>query len=145
MWSRNIALILAVGFAGAGLAGFVPALVSPPADAEPLVVNSFQGDLFGLFPINLLHNLVHLAFALWGFFAYFSSVAASRSYLRSTAVIYIVFAVAGLIPGLNTMFGLVPLHSHDIWLHLVLGGLAAYGGYFVRERDTAADVYRTHV
>ena len=43
----------------------------------------------------------------------------ARSYSKGLAVIYGVLAVMGLIPGLNTMFGLVPIHSHDVWLHAV--------------------------
>ena len=30
---------------------------------------------------------------------------------------------------LNTMFGLCPIEGHDVWLHLVLAGVAAYFGF----------------
>jgi hypothetical protein len=40
----------------------------------------------------------------------------------------------GLIPNANTMFGLVPLYGHDVWLHAVLAIIAAYFG-FVRPRE----------
>lgn len=137
MWQRYTALILAVAFAGAGLLGFVPAALSPPAQSADLVVTSMHGDLLGLFPVNLVHNLVHLLFALWGFFAYFSGAHSSRSYLRSVAVIYVVLAVMGFIPGLDTMFGLTPLHGHDIWLHLLLAAVGGVVGFFVSDRERA--------
>ena len=35
----------------------------------------------------------------------------------------------GLIPGLNTVFGLIPLHGHDVWLHLILAAAAGYFGW----------------
>lgn len=54
-------------------------------------------------------------------------------------MIYGVFVVMGLIPGLLTVFGLVPLHSHAIWLHLLLAGVAAYFG-FVAPREAPASV-----
>lgn len=57
------------------------------------------------------------------------SFAASRIYSRSVAIIYGVLAIAGLIPGLNTLFGLVPLHGNDIWLHGIIALAAAYFGY----------------
>jgi hypothetical protein len=47
--------------------------------------------------------------------------------------------VAGLVPGLNTMFGLVPLFGNDIWLHALLAGIAAYFGWVHRDTATAGD------
>jgi hypothetical protein len=41
-------------------------------------------------------------------------------------VIYAVLAVLGLIPATNTLFGLAPIHSADVWLH---GALALVTGY----------------
>ena len=54
-------------------------------------------------------------------------------------MIYAVLAVAGLIPGLRTMFGLVPLFGHDVWLHVALAAPAAYFGFVHGDR---ADVSR---
>lgn len=144
MWWRNATLIFAVVFTAVGLLGFVPSLLSPPPAGETMAVNSMHGMLFGLFQVNLLHNLVHLIFGLWAFFAYFSGRLPSRAYLRSVAVIYLVFAVAGLIPGLDTLFGLVPLHGNDVWLHIVLAAAAGAVGFLVHDRvtdDTRATTY----
>ncbi|HYH36721.1 MAG TPA: DUF4383 domain-containing protein [Azospirillum sp.] len=135
MWSRYTALILGVAFAGAGLLGFLPAALTPPSGGHDLSITAMHGDLLGLFPVNVVHNLIHLAFALWGFFAFFSGAASSRGYLRSVAVIYVVLAVMGFIPGLNTVFGLVPIHGNDIWLHLLLAGVAGWVGFFMTDRD----------
>ena len=38
----------------------------------------------------------------------------------------------GLIPVLNTTFGLVPLFGHDVWLHAGTAALAAYFGFSQR-------------
>jgi hypothetical protein len=46
----------------------------------------------------------------------------------------------GLIPGLKTLFGLVPLYGHDVWLHATLAIVVAYFGFVARpaaERATA--------
>ena len=144
MWWRNVTLAYAVVFTAVGLIGFVPALLSPPAEPGSLTVEAFHGYLLGLFPVNVLHNIVHLLFGLWAFFAYFSGRLASRTYLKSVAWIYGVLTIMGLIPGLNTLFGLVPLHGNDIWLHAILAIVAGYVGYFVHERetDTARTQYR---
>lgn len=138
MWWRNVTLIYAVAFTAVGILGFVPSFLSPATDGVALAVESFHGYLLGLFPVNLLHNVVHILFGLWAFFAYFSGRVASRAYLKSVAVIYGVLAIMGLIPGLNTLFGLVPLHGNDIWLHAGLAIVAGVVGFGVHETEADA-------
>jgi hypothetical protein len=58
---------------------------------------------------------------------------------EGVAIIYAVLAVSGLIPGLRTTFGLIPLFSHDVWLHVVLAAGAAYFGFFHRDADNRGD------
>lgn len=136
MTIRNFALVYGIVFLVAGAAGFIPALLSPYGPAHPeLAVDAGAGVLFGLFPVNLLHNLTHVLFGVWGLMAC-RSLPAARLYARSVAVIYGVFVIMGLIPGLMTVFGLVPLHSHDIWLHLLLAAGAAYFGFVARPAPT---------
>jgi hypothetical protein len=53
----------------------------------------------------------------------------ARTYARSLAVLYGVLGIMGLVPGLNTVFGLLPLHGHDVWLHLGTAAVAAYFGW----------------
>ena len=143
MRTRYFSLVWGVAFLLVGIAGFIPGLVTAPTEAHNLSVTSGHGRLFGLFPVNVLHNIVHLLFGVWGIAAY-RSFPAARTYARSVGVIYIAFAVMGLIPVLNTTFGLVPLHGHDVWLHLALGGIAAYFGFARADavEDTAARPYR---
>jgi hypothetical protein len=126
---RRFALIFGLIYLAVGIAGFIPALLqTPTANAPQLAVDALHGRLLGLFPVNILHTLVHLAIGVWGLAAA-KGIRASVLYARSLAVIYGVLAVMGLIPGLNTMFGLVPLHSHDIWLHAGTALIAAYFGF----------------
>ncbi|HYC64399.1 MAG TPA: DUF4383 domain-containing protein, partial [Reyranellaceae bacterium] len=42
---------------------------------------------------------------------------------------YAVLAVLGIIPGMQTLFGLVPLHDNDVWLHTGTAAIAAYFGW----------------
>ncbi len=139
---RYFAIAAGAVYALVGLMGFVPGLLQPvPPGAPPLAVDSFYGYLMGLFPVNVLHNLVHLAIGAWGIFAYTGGIAASRTFARGLAVVYALFAVMGFIPVLNTTFGLVPLFSHDIWLHAATAAIAAYFGWFhhADARDRVAD------
>lgn len=128
MKTRTFALVMGLAFLAVGILGFVPRLVVMPADQPALRVEIAHGLLFGLFPVNAIHNLVHLAFGIWGVVVW-RDFAASRTYARSVAVIYAALAVLGLIPVLNTLFGLVPLHGHDIWLHAVIAAASAYFGF----------------
>ena len=128
MGTRHFALILGICFLLVGIAGFIPGLTTEPAAHDLAVTGPGHGYLLGLFHVNVLHNIVHLLFGVWGVFAY-ATFDASRLYARSVAIIYGVLAVMGLIPGLNTMFGLVPIHGHDVWLHAVIAIAAAYFGW----------------
>jgi hypothetical protein len=75
-----------------------------------------------------VHTAVHLAIGAWGLAAYIG-MSDTRVYARSLAVLYAVLGVMGLIPGLNTVFGFIPLHGHDVWLHLGTAAIAAYFGW----------------
>ena len=131
---RTFALIFGLLFAATGIAGFIPGLVTPHDAVDyQLAIEQGAGNLLGLFPTNVLHNVVHLAFGVWGL-AVFRGTAASIGYARSVAIAYAVLVVMGLIPGLGTLMGLVPLHGNDVWLHAGIAAIAAYFG-FVRHAE----------
>jgi hypothetical protein len=134
---RAFALLLGVGFGLVGLAGFVPGMThTVPMTAPPLVVSQSYGLVLGLFPVNVLHNIVHLLFGALGVVAYLGMFA-PVTYARIVAVAYALLAVMGLIPGLNTTFGLVPIYGADVALHAVIAAAAAYYGFAVRTPATA--------
>ena len=129
MTTRTFALVFGIVFLLAGARGFIPGLLHPvPADAPPLTVATGYGLVGGLLPVNLLHNLVHLLFGILGVVA-FAGLFAPRVYAQIVAVAYGLLVVLGLFPATNTLFGLVPIYGNDVWLHLVLGVVAAYFGF----------------
>ena len=134
---RRFALIYGIVFLVVGIAGFIPGLLQPHEHPN-VAVNSFMGLLFGLFAVNVLHNLVHVLFGVWGLAAS-GSHGAAKGYAKSVAIIYAVLTVLGLLPFLNlhTLFGLVPLYGHDIWLHAGLAAVAAYFGFRQEHEQTA--------
>lgn len=154
MTTRTFALVFGILFVVIGIAGFIPGLVTfsaPTAGMAPgaadagaaaEVVHS-HGYLLGLFPVNGLHNLFHLVWGVFGLAAYRGFVQA-RVFARATAIVYGLLTVMGLVPGLNTTFGLLPLYGHDVWLHAVLALVAAYFG-FARpaEQERVGTVERT--
>lgn len=133
------ALTLGAVYGIVGLVGFIPGIVTPPAGAAPdLAVDAGYGLLLGLFPVNVLHNLVHLAVGLWGIASY-RSFGASKLFAQAVAVIFGVLAVMGVIPVLNTTFGLIPLFGHDIWLHTLTAAAGAYFGFAAPDGDRVYD------
>lgn len=139
MATRYFALILGIIYVLVGVAGFIPNLLqAPPTTAPGVTVNSDYGLLLGLFPVNILHTIVHLLIGIWGIIAYIS-YSGSRTFARVVAVLFIVLTIMGLIPVLNTTFGLIPLYGHDIWLHALTGIVAAYFGFVRQPVDEATE------
>ncbi|MBI5162733.1 MAG: DUF4383 domain-containing protein [Magnetospirillum sp.] len=128
MRTRYYALVMGIFLIAFGILGFVPGLMAPPIADAPLRVGAGYGLLYALFPVNVLLNLVHLAFGVWGVVVW-RSFGASRVFARTTAVVFAVLAVMGLLPVLRTTFGLMPLYGHDIWLHALIAIVSAYFGY----------------
>ena len=126
MSARTFALWFGIAYLGAGILGFVPAALRPMPEGDALTVTAFSGLLLGLFPVNFLLSLVHIATGAWGIAAS-RSLSGAKAWSKVMAVLFGLIAIAGFIPGLNNMFGLMPIHGHDIWLH---GGFALLAAFF---------------
>ena len=131
MNTRTFALIFGIVFLAVGAAGFVPQLVQPAEGGAMNMGGEDMGMLLGMFPVNLYHNVVHLLFGLWGIVAS-RSASGALTYARGVAIIYLVLAICGFIPSLDTLGGMVPLHGNNVWLHLGLAVVAAYFGWVNR-------------
>jgi hypothetical protein len=129
MRTSTFALVIGIVYLAAGILSLIPAtLMPPPAGAPATTFTLLYGYFLGLFPMNLVHTMIHLAVGVWGIAAWAAS-ASSVVYARSLTVLFGVMAVMGLMPNLNTAFGLIPLHGHDVWLHGVSAAAAAYFGW----------------
>lgn len=121
--------MIGIAFIVVAVMGFIPALnVHPHINDPTLSVDGNYGRLLGLFPVNVLHNLAHLTLGVWGIIAARSTVS-STHFNQFGAVFYGFLAVAGLLPGLNTFFGMIPLFSHNVWLHGVFALTMGYLGF----------------
>lgn len=115
-----------------GLSGFLPnTLHVTPVGAPEMIIEAYYGYLFGIFPVNALHSVIHLAIGVWGVLAYRQSGAA-QIFAQQLAVMYGVLAVMGLLPGFRTVFGLIPIWGLDVWLHAGTATFAAYFGFAER-------------
>ena len=132
--AQRIAQIAGWVFVIVAVAGFFTSGASMDSNPET------APHLLGLFPVNLVHNVVHLLFGVWGIMAS-RTLDGTRSYLTVAGGIYLLLAVLGFVS--PNGFGLVPLGGHDIWLHVVLGlGLLGAGLALTRGPRTA-DTVRT--
>ena len=116
---QKIAMVFGVVFLLVAIVGFI----SPGGMA--MTVDP-PGMLLGMFPVNMLHNVVHLLFGIWGLAAA-RSWSGAKSYAQIGGVIYLVLAVCGYF--VPNGFGLVPLGGSDIWLHALLGLILAAVGF----------------
>jgi hypothetical protein len=121
---RRVAMVFGIVFLLIGILGLVsPGGMSMGADPAPAMI-------LGLFPVNLLHNIVHILFGVWGLVAS-RSFASAKMYAQVGGVVYIVLAICGLV--IPTTFGLLPNGSNDIWLHAVFGLVLAGVGFTAKE------------
>jgi hypothetical protein len=126
--ARHWALVSGIVFVLIGILGFVPSLTPLPFGPPPINVGQGYGFLFGIFPVNVLHNLVHVLVGLAGLAAYWG-VVGPRGYARGLAVFYGLLTIMGLIPPLSTFFGLIPIFGADIALHFLTALVSAYFGW----------------
>jgi len=105
----------------AGVFGVIFILVAILGFISPgglvMAMDPTTGMVLGVFPVNLLHNIVHLAFGVWGFVAS-RSWSGSKTFFTAGGIIYVVLTCLGFLSPMG--FGLVPLGGADIWLHGVL-------------------------
>lgn len=133
MQTRLFALVLGVVYVIVGIVGFIPAFsVSPAANAPDLTVSAGYGYLLGLFPINILHDIVHLAVGLAGILLA-ARLTSARSFSQTLFFLFGALTIMGFIPVLNTVWGLVPVFGNDTWLHLATALAGAYFGFVAPE------------
>lgn len=80
----------------------------------------------GLSPFagNLPLGLTHFAMGACGIAAY-SGRLSSHAYARSAAFIFAALALMGMVRGLDSLFGLMPLYK-GVWLHLISAAAAGF-------------------
>ncbi|HJU91117.1 MAG TPA: DUF4383 domain-containing protein [Gemmatimonadaceae bacterium] len=120
---QRVAQIFGVIFILIALVGFFSGMSMEPAL------------LLGLFPVNLLHNVVHLIFGIWGLLAA-RTFSGAKTYAQVGGVIYLLLAVLGFVD--PTGFGIVPLGGNDIWLHAAIGIVLAAVGFTAKDTTAPA-------
>ncbi len=113
---RLAAKIFGVAFILAGILGFIPAFTP-------------DGHLIGIFHVNAVHNIIHLASGIVALGAGFASFKAARLYFQVFGVVYALVAVLGFVYGDSAILGLVASNVGDTFLHIGIAVVALYLGF----------------
>ncbi len=97
-----------------GILGFVPGITS-------------NGMLLGIFSVDAMHNIIHLATGIVGLLVAKKGDMAARKYFKVFGVIYLLVLVLGFAMG-GTVFGMM-MNPADHILHLVIAGLFLWLGF----------------
>lgn len=121
--ARRTAQIFGVGLVAIGVSGFFFTGMSMDADLDT------APRLFGLFPVNVLLNVVYVLFGAWGVAAA-RQHASARSYAQIAGVAFLGFAALGFV--LPELFDLLPIGGVNIGLHVLVGAVLASVGFSAR-------------
>jgi hypothetical protein len=121
-----------------GAAGFAPPLVSLETDPLRQAAGVDHPQLFALFPVSEVLNGIHLALGAWGILSG-RSLNASITYARQAAIVGFLLMLFGMIPGLDTLFGLAPLYGNNLLLHGALALLGFLFGWLYRRPRRLVD------
>lgn len=129
---QRVATVSGVIFLLVGLAGFTPVGMGAMQ-----MDGSGSALLLGMFPVNMLHNVVHMLFGLWGVWAG-GSASRSVAYALGSGGAYLLLGVLGLFT--SSLLGIVPIGGYDVYLHLVLAVILAGFGFWAMwfRRDSLA-------
>ena len=136
--AQLFAQVFGVVYLLVGIAGFVPPFLTGNVSG---VSGPFAGLLLGLFAVNLLHSLTHLAIGVAGL-ALYRSFSGGKAYALALGIAYAgLFLLGVLSEPVGTLGGLLPLNAPDDILH-ILTALVAFGAYFASRRRDDVDVRR---
>ena len=111
------AALMGLAFLLAGVGGFIPG-VTENTDQLELYGTESNAELLGLFRVSILHNIVHLLFAV-GLLAAVSA-AASKLYLIGGGVAYMGVAAYGFLVEKSSDANFLPINDNDNLLHVGL-------------------------
>jgi len=123
---QKAALAVGAVFLLVGILGFIPGITTN-YDELAFAGTDSEAELFGIFQVSILHNIVHLAFGVLGVYAA-RTARTSYLYLVVGGIVYLLLTLYGAVVDYSSDANFVPINTADNWLHLVLGlGMIALG------------------
>jgi hypothetical protein len=112
------AALVGVVFLLVGVLGFIPGVTTSYSHLA-FASHMSGAQLFGIFQVSVLHNLVHLAFGVAGL-VFARSPLTARNYLLYGGLVYLALFLYGIVVEYQSAANFVPLDDADNVLHLVL-------------------------
>ncbi|MEU4247117.1 DUF4383 domain-containing protein [Amycolatopsis sp. NPDC026612] len=137
--ARAAAMVFGVAFLLVGVLGFVPG-ITVDYGALRFAGHESGAQLFGVFTVSVLHNLVHLLFGVLGVLAARGN-GGSRAFLMLGGGVYVLLWVFGLAMDRDSAANFLPLDNADDWLHLALGLAMIAAGIATTAADRARGQY----
>jgi Domain of unknown function (DUF4383) len=133
--ARRLAAIVGTAFLVVGVLGFVPG-VTENLDQIEFAGHESGAELFGIFQVSVLHNIVHLLFGVAGL-ALARRASWARAFLIGGGLIYLALTVFGWAVDQSDEANFIPVNEADDWLHLGLGvGMVLFGLLTLPRRGT---------
>lgn len=117
--ARVIGFAVGLLFTLVAIAGFIPGLTTN-YDSLQFAGHDSEAQLFGLFQVSVLHNVLHLAFGVAGMMLARTTTGA-LAFLLIGGAIYLALWLYGLIIPMQSAWNFVPVDAADNWLHFGLG------------------------
>lgn len=114
---KTSAIIFGIIMLAVGILGFIP-----QANVGNL--------LLGIFHVNLIHNLIHVATGIVAILCGLSSEHASRIYFQIFGIVYALVALLGFYYMDQPILGLIANNMADNLLHVIIAAASLYLGFF---------------
>ncbi|KDE98853.1 membrane protein [Mycolicibacterium aromaticivorans JS19b1 = JCM 16368] len=115
---QGAAILVAGAFVVVAIAGFIPGLTTHLDQLH--WAHGSRSELFGVFEVSVVHNLVHLCFGVAGL-VLAGTFARARAYLIGGGLIFLGLWVYGLLINLSGPRNILPINNADNWLHFAIG------------------------
>ena len=122
--AKTCGMLFGIVFLAVGILGFVPAVTKDEM-------------LLGIFHVNLVHNVVHLASGAIFLFASMAGAGAASLWFKIFGLIYAVVAVLGFMNPNGPLLGMISNNPADTWLHVVLAAAMLLIGFAAPKQAAA--------
>jgi len=105
--AKTFGMLFGIVFLAVGILGFVPGVTT-------------NDMLLGIFMVNKVHSIVHIASGAIFLIASMAGAGAARLWFQISGIIYAIVAVLGFMNPNGMLFGMMSNNPADTWLHVVL-------------------------
>lgn len=117
---KKLALYFGIVLTAVGILGFVPG------------ITDVSGMLLGIFEVDAMHNIVHIATGIIGILVGTMWASHARLYFKVFGVVYGLVTILGFVQGDNVL-GLIMVNMADNVLHVLITAFALWVGFGMKD------------